>query len=37
MLYLRYLQVDKWYVVLNGQFKVVREGEEDKLYTVGDA
>lgn len=30
-------EVDKWYVVLNGQFKVVVEGEEDRIYSVGDA
>lgn len=31
------LQVDKWYVVLNGQFKLVREDEEDKIYSIGDS
>lgn len=30
------MQVSKWYVVLNGQLKLVRESESEKFYHVGD-
>ena len=29
-------QVSKWYVVLNGQLKLLRESDSEKLYHVGD-
>lgn len=31
------LQVKNWYVVLNGQMKLQRDSEGDKLYHVGDS
>lgn len=30
------MEIDKWYVVLNGQLKLLREAEHDKIYHVGD-
>lgn len=30
-------EVSKWYVVLNGQLKLVRESDTEKLYHVGDS
>ena len=30
------VQVNKWYVVLNGQLKLTRESDTDKFYHVGD-
>ena len=30
------IQVNKWYVVLNGQLKLVRESDSEKSYHVGD-
>ena len=32
----RCMQVNKWYVVLNGQLKLVRESDSEKFYHVGD-
>lgn len=30
-------QVSKWYVVLNGQLKLIREREGDRILQVGDS
>ena len=30
------LQVSRWYVVLNGQLRLVRESDTEKLYHVGE-
>ena len=31
------LQVKNWYVVLNGQMKLQRDSDGDKIYHVGDS
>ena len=36
-MYMYVLQVAKWYVVLNGQLRLIREREGDRIFQVGDS